>query len=50
MGNRVEKSSRDNFLQGLLIGLGFLALFLLLETIMETVSLPMNSSWAMFSW
>ena len=35
--NRVEKSSRDNFRRGLLIGLGFLALFLLLETIMDTV-------------
>ena len=27
----------DNFRRGLLIGLGFLALFLLLETIMDTV-------------
>ena len=34
---QVEKSSRDNFRRGLLIGLGFLALFLLLETIMDTV-------------
>ena len=35
--NQVEKSSRDNFRRGLLIGLGFLFLFLLLETIMDTV-------------
>lgn len=35
--SRVEKSSRDNFRQGLLIGLGFLAIFLLLETVMDTV-------------
>ncbi|MCY4580844.1 MAG: hypothetical protein OXD31_17590 [Chloroflexi bacterium] len=35
--NQVEKSSRDNFRRGLLVGLGFLALFLLLETIMDTV-------------
>ena len=33
----MERSSRDNFRRGLLIGLGFLALFLLLETIMDTV-------------
>ncbi len=35
--NQVEKSSKDNFRRGLLIGLGFLLLFLLLETIMDTV-------------
>ena len=35
--NRVEESSKDNFRKGLFIGLGFLALFLLLETIMDTV-------------
>ncbi len=35
--DQVEKSSKDNFRRGLLIGLGFLALFLLLETIMDTV-------------
>ena len=35
--NQVEKSSRDNFRRGLFIGLGFLLLFLLLETIMDTV-------------
>ena len=35
--NQVEKSSKDNFRRGLLIGLGFLFLFLLLETIMDTV-------------
>ena len=33
--NQVEKSSRDSFRRGLLIGLGFLFLFLLLETIMD---------------
>ena len=33
---RVEKSSRDNFRRGLLLGLGFLALFLVLETVMDT--------------
>ena len=35
--NQVEKSGKENFRRGLLIGLGFLALFLLLETIMDTV-------------
>ncbi len=34
---QVEKSGKDNFRRGLLIGLGFLALFLVLETIMDTV-------------
>ena len=34
---QVEKSGKDNFRRGLLLGLGFLALFLLLETIMDTV-------------
>ena len=35
--NQVEKTGKENFRRGLLIGLGFLALFLLLETIMDTV-------------
>ena len=35
--NQVEKGSEDNFRRGLLIGLGFLLLFLLLETITDTV-------------
>lgn len=37
--NQVEKSGKDNFRRGLLIGVGFLALFLLLETIMDAVFL-----------
>ena len=37
--NQVEKSGKENFRRGLLIGLGFLALFLLLETIMDAVFL-----------
>ena len=40
--NQVEKSSKDNFRQGLLIGLGFLFLFLLLETIMDTVFIALE--------
>lgn len=40
--NQVEKSSRDSFRRGLLIGLGFLFLFLLLETIMDTVFIARN--------
>ncbi len=35
--SQVEKSGKDNFRRGLLIGVGFLALFLLLETIMDTI-------------
>ena len=35
--DKVERTGKDNFRRGLLIGLGFLALFLLLETIMDTV-------------
>ena len=34
---QVVQSTKDNFRRGLLIGLGFLLLFLLLETIMDTV-------------
>ena len=34
--NQVEKSGKDNFRRGLLLGLGFLALFLLLETAVDT--------------
>lgn len=33
--SQVEKSSRDNFRRGLLIGLGFLLLFLVLETSLD---------------
>ena len=40
--DKVERSSKDNFRRGLLIGLGFLALFLLLETIMDTVFIARN--------
>ena len=35
--NQVEKSGKDNFRRGLLLGLGFLALFLVLETVMDTI-------------
>ena len=34
--DQVEKSGRDNFRRGLLLGLGFLALFLVLETAVDT--------------
>ena len=34
--DQVEKSGKDNFRRGLLLGLGFLALFLLLETAVDT--------------
>ena len=39
---QVEKSSKDNFRSGLFIGIGFLFLFLLLETIMDTVFIARN--------
>ena len=35
----VEKSSRDNFHRGILLGLGFVALFVMLEKIMDAVFL-----------
>ena len=35
--SQVEKSSKDSFRRGLLIGLGFLLLFLLLETALDRV-------------
>ncbi len=40
--DQVEKTGKENFRRGLLIGLGFLALFLLLETIMDTVFIARN--------
>ena len=43
--NQVEKTGKDNFRRGLLIGLGFLALFLLLETILDTVFI----AWEIFT-
>ena len=39
MENQVERSAKDNFRRGLLMGLGFLALFLLLEAAAETTLL-----------
>lgn len=35
--NKVEQSSKENSIRGLLIGIGFLFLFLLLEIITDTV-------------
>ena len=40
--NKVEQSSKDNSRRGLLIGLGFLLLFLLLEKLMDTVFLSQD--------
>ena len=37
--NKVEQSSRENSIRGLLIGIGFLFLFVLLEVITDTVFL-----------
>ena len=34
--SQVEKTGKDNFRRGLLLGLGFLALFLVLETAVDT--------------
>ena len=36
--NQVVKSGKDNFRRGLLLGMGFLALFLLLETAVDVSS------------